>query len=74
MNTIPASERTREQLKALMDGRSKEGDLRSRLAARLILEECRAGEAADARGREYYVRGAATGAPTVDSILLKMHY
>jgi transposase-like protein len=65
MNRIPASERTRERLKALMDGRSEEGDLRSelvRLAARLILEEGLEGEAADALGREYYVRGAAPGA------------
>ena len=65
MNRIPASERTRERLKALMDGRSEEGDLRSelvRLAARLILEEGLEGEAADALGMEYYVRGAAPGA------------
>ena len=65
MDRIPASERTRERLKALMDGRSEEGDLRSelvRLAARLIVEEGLEGEAADALGREYYVRGAAPGA------------
>jgi hypothetical protein len=33
-----------------------------RLAARLIVEEGLEGEAADALGREYYVRGAAPGA------------
>ena len=51
MGRIPASERTRERLKALMDGQSEEGDLRSalvRLAARLILEEGLEGEATDA--------------------------
>jgi len=39
MGGIPASERTRERLKALIDGQSEEGDLRSalvRLAARLL--------------------------------------
>jgi transposase-like protein len=65
MGRIPASERTRERLKALMDGQSEEGDLRSalvRLAARLIVEEGLEGEATDALGREYYARGAAAGA------------
>src|SRR5215831_17344721 len=52
MDRIPASERTRERLKALMEG----------LAARLIVEEGQEGETADALGREYYVRGAAAGA------------
>ena len=65
MGRIPASERTRERLKGLMDGQSEEGDLRSalvRLAARLIVEEGLEGEATDALGREYYARGAAAGA------------
>src|SRR5215471_494747 len=65
MGRIPASERTRERLKALMDGQSEEGDLRSalvRLAARLIVEEGLEGEATEALGREYYARGAAAGA------------
>jgi putative transposase len=56
MDRIPASERTRERLKALMEGRGEEGDLRSelvRLAARLIVEEGLEGEATDALGREY---------------------
>ena len=61
MGRIPASERTRERLKALMDGQSEEGDLRSalvRLAARLIVEEGLEGEATDALGREYYAHVA----------------
>jgi transposase-like protein len=65
MGRIPASERTRERLKTLMDGQSEEGDLRSALvslAARLIVEEGLEGEATDALGREYYARGAAAGA------------
>jgi putative transposase len=65
MDRIPASEWTRERLKALMEGHGEEGDLRSelvRLAARLIVEEGLEGEATDALGREYYVRGAAPGA------------
>ena len=64
MERIPASERTRERLKALMAGTSESGEVRSelvRLAARLILEEALEGEAADALGREYYARGAAPG-------------
>ena len=64
MDRIPASERTRERLKALMSGHGEESDLRSdlvRLAARLIIEEGLEGEATDALGREYYGRGAAPG-------------
>ena len=48
MERIPASDRTREKLKALMEGRSEVGDGRSelvRLAARLIIEEALEGEA-----------------------------
>jgi putative transposase len=65
MERIPASERTRERLKALMSGHGEEGDLRSelvRLAARLILEEGLEGEATDALGREYYTRSGIPGA------------
>ena len=65
MERIPASERTRENLKALMRGRSEIADGRSelvRLAARLIIEEALEGEARDAPGRDYYARGAAPGA------------
>jgi putative transposase len=64
MERIPASERTREKLKALMDGRAETTDERSelvRLAARLIIEEALEGEASDALGRDYYARGAVAG-------------
>jgi putative transposase len=64
MERIPASERTRERLKALMEGRAQATDERSelvRLAARLIIEEALEGEASDALGRDYYARGAAPG-------------
>jgi transposase-like protein len=65
MERIPASERTREKLKALMEGRSEVEDGRSelvRLAARLIIEEALEGEARDTLGRDYYARGATPGA------------
>lgn len=65
MERIPASERTRERLQALMTGESEPADGRSelvRLAARLIIEEALEGEARDAVGRDYYARGAALGA------------
>jgi putative transposase len=65
MERIPASERTRERLKALMNGESEAADGRSelvRLAARLIIEEALEGEARDAVGRDYYARGAVPGA------------
>jgi len=64
MERIPASERTRERLKALMDGRGEATDERSelvRLAARLIIEEGLDAEATDALGRGYYEHGAAPG-------------
>lgn len=64
MERIPASERTREKLKALMDGRCEATGGRSelvRLAARLIIEEGLESEARDALGRDYYARGAAPG-------------
>ncbi|MBX6323788.1 MAG: transposase [Rhodospirillaceae bacterium] len=64
MERIPASARTREQLKALMEGRSEGGEDRSELvrrAARLIIEEALEGEAEDALDRGYYARGAAPG-------------
>jgi putative transposase len=64
MERIPASDRTRERLKALMDGEGEAADGRSelvRLAARLIIEEALEGEASDALGRGYYARGAVPG-------------
>jgi transposase-like protein len=54
MERIPASERTREHLKALMEGKSPVSEASSelvRLAARLVIEEALEGEAADALGR-----------------------
>lgn len=65
MERIPASERTRERLKALMDGTGESSSGSSdlvRLAARLIIEEALEGEAKDAIGRDYYARGAVPGA------------
>lgn len=62
MERIPASERTREQLKALMEGRREGTNERSelvRLAAQLIIEEALEKEAAEALGRGYYEHGAA---------------
>ena len=65
MERIPASERTREKLRALIEGRGEVEDERSelvRLAARLIIEEALEGETRDALGRDYYARGARPGA------------
>jgi len=65
MERIQASERTRERLKALMEGKTQASGSSSelvRLAARLIVEEALEGEAADVLGRDYYARGAAPGA------------
>ena len=64
MQRIPATERTREKLRDLLEGRSEVADGRSelvRLAARLIIEEALEGEARDALGRDYYARGATPG-------------
>jgi len=64
MERIPASERTRERLKAVMDGRAEASDGRSelvRLAARLIIEEGLDVEAGEAVGRGYYEHGAVPG-------------
>src|SRR6516165_8910870 len=64
MERIPASERTREKLKAVIEGTEKGAGASElvRLAARLIIEEALEGEACDVLGREYYARGAAPGA------------
>lgn len=65
MERIPASERTRERLKSLMEGKAEGLESNSdlvRLAARLIIEEALEGEAEDTLGRGYYARGAAAGA------------
>ena len=61
---IQGSERTREALNALMDGRARVADAKSelvRLATRLIIEEGLEGEVRDALGRDYYEHGSAPG-------------
>ena len=63
---ISASERTREELRALIDGRLGTAASRSdlvRLAVRLIVEEALDAEATEAVGRERYERAAAFGIP-----------
>jgi hypothetical protein len=63
MERIPESDRTREKLKAVIEGSDEGGTSELvRLAARLIIEEALEGEARDAVGRDYYARGAAPGA------------
>jgi putative transposase len=64
MARILASERTRERLKGLIEGRIEaEGSSELvRQAARLIIEEALEGEAKDTLGRDYYARGATPGA------------
>jgi putative transposase len=54
---IPASQRTREELSALIEGRLSTASAKDelvKLATRLILEEALEGEAGDALGRDYY--------------------
>jgi putative transposase len=54
---LPASQRTREELTALIEGRLSTGSAKDKLvklATRLIVEEALEGEATDAVGREYY--------------------
>ena len=59
MTRVPASERTRSELRAMFEGKSPVD--RSRLvrqAARLIVEEALEAEATEALGSGYYERGA----------------
>ena len=60
MERLTVTERTREELRALMNGdlgtAAGRGDL-ARLALRLIVEEALEGEVADVLGRERYERG-----------------
>ena len=61
---IPASQRTREELTALIEGRLSTASAKDelvRLATRLIVEEALEGEAGDAIGRDYYEHGAQPG-------------
>jgi hypothetical protein len=58
---LPASQRTREELTALIEGRlftASAKDELVNLASGLIVEEALEGEAGDALGREYYAHGA----------------
>ena len=60
MRKVPASERTRQTVKELIEGRLVSADARSelvRLAARLIVEEALEAEVADVLGRGYYEQG-----------------
>lgn len=64
MERVPASERTREALRDLIDGRLGSSAGRTeliKLAAQLIVEEALEAESRDALGRDYYERGAAPG-------------
>jgi putative transposase len=54
---VPASQRTREELTVLIEGRLSMASAKDelvKLATRLIVEEALEGEATDAVGREYY--------------------
>ena len=61
---IPASQRTREELRSLIEGRLSTGSAKDelvKLATRLIVEEALEAEASDTIGREYYEHGAQPG-------------
>ena len=61
---LPASQHTREELTALIEGRLSTASAKDelvKLATRLIVEEALEGEAGDALGREYYEHGAQAG-------------
>ena len=61
---LPASQRTREELTALIEGRLSTASAKDeliKLASRLIVEEALEGEAGDALRREYYAHGAEPG-------------
>ena len=61
---LPASQRTREELSSLIEGRlstSSAKDELVKLATRLIVEEALEGEASDAVGRDYYEHGVQPG-------------
>ena len=61
---LPASQRTREELSALIEGRLRTTSAKDelvKLATRLIVEEALEGEAGDAVGRDYYEHGAQPG-------------
>src|SRR6201981_5682 len=61
---LPASQRTREELSALIEGRLRTASAKDelvKLATRLMGEEARGGGAGDAVGRDYYEHGAQPG-------------
>ena len=61
---VPASARTREALRDLIEGRVMSADGRTeliKLSAQLILEEALEAENRDALGRDYYEHGAEPG-------------
>src|SRR6516225_8891357 len=61
---LPASQHTREELTALIEGRLSTASAKDelvKLATRLIVEEALEGEAGDALGRDYYEHGAQPG-------------
>ncbi len=61
---VPGSERTREALNDLMDGRLRVDNAKSdlvKLATRLIIEEGLEAEVCDALGRDYYEHGVEAG-------------
>jgi hypothetical protein len=61
---LPASMRTREELRSLIEGRLSPASAKDelvKLATRLIIEEGLEGEAGDAVGRDYYEHGAQAG-------------
>jgi hypothetical protein len=61
---LPASMRTREELRSLIEGRLSPASAKDelvKLATRLIIEEGLEGEAGDAVGRDYYEHGAPAG-------------
>ena len=61
---VPASMRTRESLRRLIEGEASTADGRGdlvKLATRLVLEEALEAESRDALGREYYAQGAEPG-------------
>ena len=61
---LPASQHTREELTALIEGRLSTASAKDelvKLATRLIVEEAVEGEAGDALGRDYHEHGAQPG-------------
>src|SRR6266498_1346607 len=61
---LPASQHTREELTALIEGRLSSTSAKDelvKLETRLIVEEALEGGAGDALGREYYEHGAQPG-------------